>query len=80
MVLSILDELLVVNDEFHNVFEKYTRYVNNRASKGESSGSSVAAAAASSTSATGGDDLIDFDEHSASVADQLKNMSKSSLF
>jgi hypothetical protein len=69
----------VVNDEFYNVFEKYNRYMTNRASKGETSAST--ASAPSATSATGGgDDLIKFDENFAPVTDQLKNMSKYILF
>uniref|UniRef100_A0A914C3U0 Target of Myb protein 1 n=1 Tax=Acrobeloides nanus TaxID=290746 RepID=A0A914C3U0_9BILA len=66
-------ELLVVNDEFYNVFEKYNRYMTNRASKGETSAST--ASAPSATSATGGgDDLIKFEDSFAPVTDQLKNM------
>lgn len=41
----------MVNDEFYNVFEKYNRYMNNRASKGETSGTSNNATATAAATA-----------------------------
>lgn len=40
-IFVYLDELLILNDEFNNVFEKYDRYMSNRSSGNKASDSQL---------------------------------------
>uniref|UniRef100_A0A915CZJ3 TOM1-like protein 2 n=1 Tax=Ditylenchus dipsaci TaxID=166011 RepID=A0A915CZJ3_9BILA len=61
-------ELLFINDEFNNVFEKYNRYISNRSSQPTSSGTSK------SISAPAANDLIDLSgTNTNALSEQLQS-------